>query len=246
MDVAGGRPIARRLTCRATDRYRSRCAVEIDSASARLSKLPSAVSSPGRSGLASKSSAEQIANGVGVLGAIEPMDRADPARVRSCGPRAIDVALENGRDRTIRGGIRPRPARRRHRARAKLADHALPGLRVGAWTGRVQGVERQSGRAQPLVVAGDAVLFEEGAGWRGRGVGCGSDCGPTSARPSRQPRPNPRAGARGSRRAACAPLCPTSRSLPSQRSARTPRDLACFSGFAAGSGCRSRAAASPG
>src|SRR5204863_9105471 len=49
-----GRPVARRVTWRATERYRSKCAVEMESESAKLSKLPSAVSSPGSCDLTSR------------------------------------------------------------------------------------------------------------------------------------------------------------------------------------------------
>ena len=57
-------PVASRVTCRATDRYRSRCAVEIERTSAKLSKLPSAVSSPGKQRLHIEVEREQVANRV--------------------------------------------------------------------------------------------------------------------------------------------------------------------------------------
>ena len=93
-----------------------------------------------------------------------PMNRADPAGIRLRRPRQIDVVFERSRDGAIGCCVRPRPSGRRHRARAELADHALPGFRVGARTRRVQRVERKPGGPQRLVVTGDAVLFEESLG----------------------------------------------------------------------------------
>ena len=73
---------------------------------------------------------EQVADRVVVFGAIETMDRVDPAGIRTRRPRAIDFAFQPARHRAIRGGIGARPSGRRHRAGPKLRDHALPHLGI--------------------------------------------------------------------------------------------------------------------
>ena len=95
------------------------------------------------------------------------MHGADSAGIRVCRPGPVDVGLERCRHGAIRRRIGPRPPGRRHRARAKFADHALPDLRIGARLRCVERVERESGGAKSLVVTGDAVLIEQGLGSRG-------------------------------------------------------------------------------
>ena len=55
LGIRGGNPVAKRVTWRATDMYRSMCAVVKGSADAILSKLPSAVGSPGSNSITSTS-----------------------------------------------------------------------------------------------------------------------------------------------------------------------------------------------
>ncbi len=115
---------------------------------------------------------EQVANRVAVFGAIEAMDRGDPAGIRSGRPRPIDVVLQRGRHRVIGGGIGTRPSGRRHRPGSKLGDHLFPDLRIRAGPCHVQVVERKSGGTESLVVAADAVGVEDRLrGGRGSGAG---------------------------------------------------------------------------
>ena len=110
-------------------------------------------------------------NDVGVLGAVQPVHGADSSRLGMRRPRLIDLALDRRRDRPVRGGIGTRPPRRRHRLRAQLADHALPDFRIRARVRGVECIECESGGAESLVMAGDAVLIDERLwrGWRCRG-----------------------------------------------------------------------------
>ena len=115
---------------------------------------------------------EQVANRVAIFGAIEAMDRGDPAGIRSGRPGPIDVVLQRGRHRVIGGGIGTRPSGRRHRTGSKLRDHFFPDLRIRAGPCHVQVVERKSGGTESLVVAADAVGVEDRLrGGRGSGAG---------------------------------------------------------------------------
>ena len=105
---------------------------------------------------------EQVAHGVAVFGAIEAVDCADSPWIRIRDPRAIDFRLEPARDGVIRGAVGTRPPRRRHRAGAELRDDALPHFCVCSRSRDVDRVEHQPGGAKLLVVAGDAVLIEDG------------------------------------------------------------------------------------
>ena len=101
---------------------------------------------------------EQIADGVAVLGAVEPMDRADPAGIGVRRPRAVDFLLDVLNRGAIRAGIRARPPGRRHRTGAQPGDDLLPG--VGALAGDragAQGFEVEAAGVQPLAVAAEAV-----------------------------------------------------------------------------------------
>ncbi len=113
--------------------------------------------------------AKQIADGVGVLAAVQAVNR-HAACVRVGRSGRIELSFQRPRDRAIRFGIRPRPARRRHLAGSKLRDDLFPLLRVVGNSGRIQAIELQPGGLQPAVVAGDAVLVEDVAR---RDYGCG-------------------------------------------------------------------------
>ena len=95
------------------------------------------------------------------------MDRADPAWFRIGRPRSVDVGLERHGHGVIGGRVGPRSPRRRHRAGSKLRDHFFPHLRIGDRVGDVRTVERKSGCAEFLVMAGDAVLVQDRPGRSG-------------------------------------------------------------------------------
>ena len=109
---------------------------------------------------------QQIADRVGVLGAVETLE-GRRVEVASGRVRGIELAFERGGERRHRRGIRPRHANRRHHAGAQLADHLLPHLDVGADVRQAVGLERKAAGLGARVVAGDAVLGQE----RGSGAG---------------------------------------------------------------------------
>ena len=104
---------------------------------------------------------EQVAQGVGVLRAVQPVDRGDAAGRGSGGPGPIDLRFQPAGHGAIRARVGARTSGRRHRARPQPADDALPQLGSGVRPGRVEAVERQPGGAQPIVVAGQAVAVHE-------------------------------------------------------------------------------------
>ena len=91
------------------------------------------------------SSAEQVADGVVVFGAIQAMKRLGAAGIRRGGRGAIELGLEPGQNRRLRRCVRPRPARRRHQPRAKLARDLFPRLRLVAHPCDIERVEREPG-----------------------------------------------------------------------------------------------------
>src|SRR5262245_29152703 len=107
---------------------------------------------------------EQVANGVVIFRAIETMDRAAPAWIRTGRPGAVDFVLERTRHGAVRGRIGTRPSGRRHRSGPKLLDHPLPDLWIGAWLRNVRTVERKSGGTELLIVARDAIRVQKRAG----------------------------------------------------------------------------------
>ena len=113
---------------------------------------------------------DQVTQSVGVFGAVEAVDRANPARARIGGPGPVEFGLQPAGYRVIGLGVRAGPPRRRHRPGAQLLDDTFPYVRMVARPRGVQHVERQPGRTDPLVVAGDAIGFEKRPGGRrGRG-----------------------------------------------------------------------------
>ena len=74
---------------------------------------------------------QQIANRVGVLGAIQAMHERPAGIGRRRARRDRACASSEATSALPRGGVRPRHARRRHHARAHLADHLLPHVGVG-------------------------------------------------------------------------------------------------------------------
>ena len=130
---------------------------------------------------------QEVADRVGVLRAIQAVERGPPAGVGLRGRCRIELRFEVGDQAVVGCLVGPGPRRGRHRPRAQLARHLLPRSRVAADRRDVGRVEREVGDAQPLVVAGDAVAVERrpvlgglgprrrrrgGSGERRRGAGC--------------------------------------------------------------------------
>ena len=136
------------------------------SASARLSK-PWLDPSAGSRTFTSTSIAEQIADRVGVLGAVQPMQRRrDQGRVGIDG--LVEPLLELRCKGVERRALGAASAAGRHHPRANLLDDLFPRLGVGSDASEVERVERQAGDLGALVVAAETVLREERR-FRGRG-----------------------------------------------------------------------------
>ena len=132
---------------------------------------------------------EQIADGVGVLCAIQPVKGLDPARVGIRGRCPIDLCLEKRDQRLGRRGVRSRPAgggialRRSFRITRSQTSGSAACFR------HIWHVERQIAALQSLVVAGDTVTDQQRTlRWRRRGrngrVIC---CGGTDRRGRQRP-----------------------------------------------------------
>ena len=106
---------------------------------------------------------EQVAHGVAVLGAVQAV-QGGPAGVGACQCRAVELGLEPRHDGVVGRLVGPGPSDRRHGAGPQLADHRFPHLRVLARSVHVQDVEGQSSGPRTLVVAGEAVPLQDGAG----------------------------------------------------------------------------------
>ena len=109
---------------------------------------------------------EQVADGVGVLGAVQTVDGGAPARVRVGRRGGVDRRLEAGDDPLVLFLARTRPARRGHRAGAELPDHPLPQVHLAGVLADPVEVDALQGDARgqgAVVVAAHAVAREEGA-----------------------------------------------------------------------------------
>ena len=82
-------------------------------------------------GLAVDLEGEEITDGVGVLGPVQPVDRRTSSRVRVGGGNAIKRPLEPGGDAFVLGVVWTRPTWWRHRPGPQLAHHLLPQLALG-------------------------------------------------------------------------------------------------------------------
>ena len=111
------------------------------------------------------SRSEQIADGVGVLSAVEPMNRHAPG-IRIGHRRRIQRPLNVRRHRGIDVFARTRRAGRWHFLRTELARDLLPGLGVLPDLGQVEGVNREAGGFALFVMTSYAVLRHNGS-WRG-------------------------------------------------------------------------------
>ena len=110
--------------------------------------------------------AEQIADRVAVLGAVQAVDRR-AARIRIARACAVERRGEPRDHALVDVGLGPRHALRRHRPGVELAHHPLPNFGVGGDVLEVARVEHHVADLRVLVVTGDAVLREEAF----RGVG---------------------------------------------------------------------------
>jgi hypothetical protein len=81
---------------------------------------------------------EQIADRVGILGAIETSQNRTTGRARA---RTIKLAFEPRDETVIRLLIGPTNPMRRHRTHAQLANDVLPRLGIGVYVGDVERVE---------------------------------------------------------------------------------------------------------
>jgi hypothetical protein len=103
--------------------------------------------------------ADQIANGVGVLAAVQTAQR----HTAGSGGHAllVDLGLEPGDERGRGLIVRPPRARRRHQAATQLADHLLGDLGMLADRVEVQLRQRQAAGLAAVAVAAHAVLIDE-------------------------------------------------------------------------------------
>ena len=107
---------------------------------------------------------QQVADGVLVLGPIEPVERFGTTRIGTRRRHGVDLGLQEGGEGVAGADLRPRASDGRHRAGPQLADHLLPDVGVArhvAQIGRPQRDGDRSAGGQPLVVAGDAIAVEQ-------------------------------------------------------------------------------------
>ncbi len=105
---------------------------------------------------------EQIADGVGVLRPVQPVQDHGPGIHvrRRC---AIDFGFEPVAQPLVLGERRARDVGGRHHAGAQLPDHLLPHLGVVRHLHQVEALQRQIGGLESIVVTGDAVLVQQRA-----------------------------------------------------------------------------------
>ena len=149
---------------------------------------------------------QQVANGVGVLGAIQPVHEL-AARIGTRGGGPVQRGAQPADQPLTGGAVGLRNALRRHHAHAHLADHLLPDVRCLGRLGEIQAFERQPAGLGASVMAGDAGPLDGGAVGRsgcdrvlcrrayrwGRGWGLrgqsGIDAGPADRRQRHGPEP---------------------------------------------------------
>src|SRR5581483_11243697 len=95
---------------------------------------------------------EQVANGVLVFRAVEPMERFRSTGVRVISRGTIQRALEPGDEPVVGFGVWAWSAARRHQAGAKLSNDLFPRFSVAANVRQVEGIKHQTGRFCPLIV----------------------------------------------------------------------------------------------
>ena len=119
---------------------------------------------------------QQVADGVLVLGAVQPAEGVGPAGIGVRRGGAVERGLERRDDGLVRRLVRPRLADGRHLPRAQLPDDLLPGDGVRGDVARHDRLERQVGFLRPVVVAVQAVLLDQVAGRRNGGAGARHGC----------------------------------------------------------------------
>jgi len=102
---------------------------------------------------------EQVANGVRVFCAVDPVDDRRP-RVRTSDGRTIQRRFERHDQIAHRGRAWSRRRSRRHHARAQLANDLLPDLAVLRDMTERKPLQGKSARFQPVVVASYAIAIE--------------------------------------------------------------------------------------
>ena len=102
---------------------------------------------------------EQVADGVRVLAAVQAAQRDTTGRSLTGG--RVDLAGEPRREAVQRLAVGSPRTGRRHEPAAQFADRELPGLRVGGNPVRRQPIERSVTRQVVLVVALEAVFFDD-------------------------------------------------------------------------------------
>ena len=78
------------------------------------------------------------------------------------GGRAVKLRLEPRHKALGRRSVRAGRSGWRHETAVKLPHNFLPGLGIGADVGEVHSVKSEAAREQLLVVAGHAILCDEG------------------------------------------------------------------------------------
>ncbi len=99
---------------------------------------------------------QQIANGVGVFGAVEAMQRG-PSGIGLELRGAIALGLDEPDQGPVGGLVRPRQTGGRHLAVAQLAQQLLPDLAVALQMVEIQSLQVQSGRRLGADMALDAI-----------------------------------------------------------------------------------------
>ena len=120
---------------------------------------------------------QQVPDGVGVLGAIQPMEDGT-AGIRPGQRRPVKRGRQITRQPRQHRRLRPRDADRGHGACTDLPDDLLPDLRVSGRVGNISRLERQACCWSAVVMASDTVPVNQGA--RRGGIDCrgrsGSRC----------------------------------------------------------------------
>ena len=127
-----------------------------------MSKLPSAVSSPGQQRFHVDVEGEKIANRVVVFRAIEAMHGADSSGIRIRCPRAVDPCfpMQSATARYVAASGRGFPGGGME-AGTQFHDDFFEHLGIGARLGEIHRFEIESGGLSFLAMAGDAVLVDD-------------------------------------------------------------------------------------
>jgi hypothetical protein len=114
---------------------------------------------------------EQVADGMLILGTIQPVEGRRTTRVRVGRSRLVQSTLERSNQVDVGRFIGSLGADRWHRAGLQFSQYLFPHLGIGARVGRVDPVQREPGREASVVVTAHAVLVEQCLLARHRGLG---------------------------------------------------------------------------